>query len=92
MALTEFESGRSADKDITDINTKAYKNVQNAWTKRRVWNENQGLLPRILWKHEKPLDEDYTYHVSSVNYGARVPNMTFLFPSNRIIQMPLMFK
>jgi hypothetical protein len=41
-----------------DINTTAYQNVKNTWTKRGIWNERWGILPGMLWKHEEPLEDE----------------------------------
>ncbi|KAI1655127.1 hypothetical protein F4813DRAFT_398672 [Daldinia decipiens] len=47
----------SISSGLTDINTKAYENVQSTWIKRGIWNRKWGILPGMLWKHEQPLDE-----------------------------------
>ena len=41
-----------------DINTRAYENVKNTWTKRGIWNKRWGILPGMSWKHEEPLEEE----------------------------------
>jgi hypothetical protein len=41
-----------------DINTRAYENVKNTWTKRGIWNGRWGILPGMSWKHEEPLEEE----------------------------------
>ncbi|KAI1401865.1 hypothetical protein F4819DRAFT_305782 [Hypoxylon fuscum] len=40
------------------INTMAYENVKNTWTKRGIWNKRWGILPGMSWKHEEPLEEE----------------------------------
>jgi hypothetical protein len=45
---------------IADINTRAYENVKNTWTKRGIWNRRWGILPGMSWKHEEPLEEETT--------------------------------
>ncbi|KAI9674018.1 MAG: hypothetical protein M1829_003861 [Trizodia sp. TS-e1964] len=52
----EFTDGEGADK--ADINTQAYENIKNTWTKRAIWNVRWGILPGMFWKHERPLDEE----------------------------------
>lgn len=42
---------------IPDINTTAYENIKNTWTKRGIQNRRQGILPRMSWKHEEPLNK-----------------------------------
>jgi len=44
--------------DTADIDTKAYENVKNTWTKRGIWDVRWGILPGMSWKHEWPLDEE----------------------------------
>jgi hypothetical protein len=51
----ESENGKGAD--AADINTRAYENVKNTWTKRGIWNGRWGILPGMSWKHEEPLEE-----------------------------------
>jgi hypothetical protein len=50
------ENGEGAD--AADINTRAYENVKNTWTKRGIWNGRWGILPGMSWKHEEPLEEE----------------------------------
>ncbi|KAI9803889.1 MAG: hypothetical protein M1825_001769 [Sarcosagium campestre] len=51
-------SVEDAGVGIDDVNTRAYENVKNAWTKRGIWDRNWGgVLPGMSWKHERPLDE-----------------------------------
>ena len=52
----ESENGEGAD--AADINTRAYENVKNTWTKRGIWNRRWGILPGMSWKHEEPLEEE----------------------------------
>ncbi|KAH8163699.1 hypothetical protein CIB48_g4562 [Xylaria polymorpha] len=52
----ESENGEGAD--AADINTRAYENVKNIWTKRGIWNGRWGILPGMSWKHEEPLEEE----------------------------------
>jgi hypothetical protein len=56
----ELRVGRSAPVSIADINSRAYENVKNTWTKRGIWNNRWGILPGMSWKHEEPLEEDTT--------------------------------
>lgn len=47
------------DADIApDINTRAYENIKNTWTKRGIWNTQWGILPGMNWKHEEPFQEE----------------------------------
>jgi hypothetical protein len=39
----ESENGKGAD--TADINTRAYENVKNTWTKRGIWSGRWGILP-----------------------------------------------
>lgn len=48
----EYISGEGSSVNIPDINTTAYKNIKNTWTKRGIWNKRWGILPGMLWKHE----------------------------------------
>ncbi|KAA6406979.1 MAG: hypothetical protein FRX48_09277 [Lasallia pustulata] len=41
-----------------DINTRAYENVKNTWSKRGIWSKRWGILPGMLWKHEQPLEAE----------------------------------
>ena len=52
------ESENKEGDDATDINTRAYENVKNTWTKRGIWNGRWGMLPGMSWKHEEPLEEE----------------------------------
>ena len=52
------ESANGEGADVADINTRAYENVKNTWTKRGIWNERWGILPGMSWKHEEPLEEE----------------------------------
>ena len=60
----ESENGEGAD--AADINTKAYENVKNIWTKRRIWNEKWGTMPGMSWKHEGPFEEEDADGLASV--------------------------
>lgn len=60
------ESGNGDGPDAADINTKAYENVKNTWTKRKIWNERWGILPGSSWKHEEPLDEEAVHGLACV--------------------------
>ncbi|CAG8959870.1 hypothetical protein HYFRA_00013142 [Hymenoscyphus fraxineus] len=51
------EFANDGGADIADINTRAYENVMNTWTKRGLWNKKWGVLPGMSWKHEQPLEE-----------------------------------
>ncbi|KAI3321946.1 hypothetical protein HD806DRAFT_545617 [Xylariaceae sp. AK1471] len=52
------ESASGDGADAADINTTAYENVKNTWTRRGIWNGRWGVLPGMSWKHEKPLEEE----------------------------------
>lgn len=52
------ESANMEGADAADINTTAYGNVKNTWTKRGIWNGRWGILPGMSWKHEEPFDEE----------------------------------
>jgi hypothetical protein len=53
------EESRSREgADTVDINTRAYENVKNTWTKRGIWNKRWGILPGMSWKHEEPLEDE----------------------------------
>jgi hypothetical protein len=52
------ESANGEGTNTADINTKAYENVKNTWTKRGIWNVRWGILPGMSWKHEEPLEEE----------------------------------
>ena len=52
------ESKSGDGTDTADINTGAYENVKNTWTKRGIWNGRWGILPGMSWKHEKPLEQE----------------------------------
>lgn len=52
------ESANGEGTDAADINTRAYENVKNTWTKRGIWNGRWGILPGMSWKHEGPLEEE----------------------------------
>ena len=54
----EVSNGDKDEADAVDINTEAYKNVKNIWTRRGIWNEGWGILPGMSWKHESPLEEE----------------------------------
>ncbi|KAF4632618.1 hypothetical protein G7Y89_g5509 [Cudoniella acicularis] len=56
--LIQDESANWGGADAADINTRAYENVKNTWTKRGIWNGRWGMLPGMLWKHEEPLEEE----------------------------------
>ncbi|KAN0073554.1 hypothetical protein V8E54_008774 [Elaphomyces granulatus] len=51
------ESANGEGADTADINTRAYENVKNTWTKRGIWNKRWGVLPGMSWKHEQPFEE-----------------------------------
>lgn len=55
---TQDESANGEGADAADINTRAYENVKNTWTKRGIWNGGWGILPGMSWKHEWPLEEE----------------------------------
>ena len=55
----ESENGEGAD--VADINTRAYENVKNTWTKRGIWNEVYCLRipgPLNLFQQGSPTDID----------------------------------
>lgn len=52
------ESANVEGAGAADINTTAYENVKNTWTKREIWNKRWGILPGMSWKHEEPLEEE----------------------------------
>lgn len=54
----ELRAGEGAGMSIVDINTTAYENIKNTWTKRGIWNKRWGILPGMSWKHEEPLEGD----------------------------------
>ncbi|KAI9857139.1 MAG: hypothetical protein M1813_008630 [Trichoglossum hirsutum] len=54
------ESANGEGADAADINTRAYENVKNTWTKREIWNGRWGILPGMSWKREVPLEEEAT--------------------------------
>ena len=54
------ESTNGEGAYAADINTRAYENVKNTWTKRRIWNGRWGTLPGMSWKHEEPIIEEPT--------------------------------
>ena len=60
----ESENGEGAD--AANINTKAYENMKNIWTKRRIWNEKWGTMPGMSWKHEGPFEEEDADGLASV--------------------------
>ncbi|KAG9232395.1 hypothetical protein BJ875DRAFT_544592 [Amylocarpus encephaloides] len=51
------ESENWEGANTTDINTRAYENVKNTWTKRGIWNKRWSVLPGMSWKHEQPFEE-----------------------------------
>ncbi|KAF2180928.1 hypothetical protein K469DRAFT_714121 [Zopfia rhizophila CBS 207.26] len=52
------ESANGEGTDAADIDSRAYENVKNTWTKRGIWNGKWGILPGMSWKHEWPLEEE----------------------------------
>jgi hypothetical protein len=54
----ESANGEGEGAGAADINTTAYENVKNTWTKRGIWNKRWGILPGMSWKHEEPLEEE----------------------------------
>ncbi|KAK7936739.1 uncharacterized protein PG986_015177 [Apiospora aurea] len=42
------------------IDTQAYQAVRKAWTKRRIWDTEWGVLPGQSWRHERPLEDFLT--------------------------------
>jgi len=57
-ARIQEESADGEGADAADINTMAYENAKNIWTKRGIWNGRWGILPGMSWKHEEPLAEE----------------------------------
>ncbi|TAQ85236.1 hypothetical protein B7494_g6430 [Chlorociboria aeruginascens] len=55
---TSHESANGEGADAANINTRAYENMNNIWTKRGLWSGKWGILPGMSWKHEEPLEED----------------------------------
>ncbi|CAG8978556.1 hypothetical protein HYALB_00012430 [Hymenoscyphus albidus] len=53
----QAESANDEGAHTTDINTRAYENLLNTWTKRGLWNKKWGVLPGMSWKHEQPFEE-----------------------------------
>ena len=51
------ESADTEGPDAADINTVAYENVKNAWTKQKTWISKWGVLPGMSWKHEGSFEE-----------------------------------
>lgn len=51
------DSEHREDAETTDINTKAYNKVKNAWTEWGIWNQRWGVLPGMSWKHEQPFED-----------------------------------
>jgi hypothetical protein len=51
------DSTSREDAGAGDINTKAYENVKNTWTKRGIWDRRWGILPGMSWKHEGSFEE-----------------------------------
>ncbi|KAI2704764.1 hypothetical protein CBS147332_7418 [Penicillium roqueforti] len=47
--------GASSVSASININTKAYEHVKSIWIKRDIWNDQWGILPGMVWKHEIPL-------------------------------------
>ena len=52
------KSANGEGAGAADINTTAYENVKNTWTKRGIWNKRWGILPGMSWKHEEPLEKE----------------------------------
>ncbi|MCJ1479185.1 hypothetical protein MMC13_007869 [Lambiella insularis] len=52
------ESANWEGADAAHINTRAYENVKNTWTKRGIWNGRWGILPGMSWKHEELRKEE----------------------------------
>ena len=53
----ESPNGEGFGIGLHDINTTAYENVKDIWTKRGIWNKRWGILPGMSWKHEEPFEE-----------------------------------
>lgn len=51
------ESRDAEGSSVADINTRAYENVKNTWTKRGIWYMQWGILPGMSWMHEVPLEQ-----------------------------------
>jgi hypothetical protein len=56
--LIEDESRSEEGASIAEVNSKAYEKVKETWIKRGIWNKKWGILPRVSWKHEEPLEEE----------------------------------
>jgi hypothetical protein len=65
-----------------DINTTAYENVKNTWTKRGIWNGRWGILPGMSWKHEEPLEEE------AADGAAPVPTNSLVNGSHKVGEAP----
>lgn len=66
------ESADGEGADNADINTRAYENVKNTWTKQGIWNGRWGILPGMLWKHELPFDEGAVHDPTTCSENAPV--------------------
>jgi hypothetical protein len=49
------ESANEEGTDAADINTRAYEDVKNTWTKRGIWNGRWGILPGCRGNMNGPL-------------------------------------
>ncbi|KAH8587523.1 hypothetical protein B0O99DRAFT_694404 [Bisporella sp. PMI_857] len=81
------ESANGEGTDAADINTRAYENVKNTWTKRGIWNGRWGILPGMSWKHEEPLEEEAADDPAPVPANPLV-NGSHEAPSRRIFGSP----
>ncbi|KAK6851586.1 hypothetical protein PG995_011711 [Apiospora arundinis] len=43
-----------------NIDSQAYREVRQAWVKRRIWDRSWEVLPGQHWRHERPLEEFLT--------------------------------
>ncbi|KAK7990997.1 hypothetical protein PG990_015277 [Apiospora arundinis] len=43
-----------------NIDSQAYREVRQAWMKRRIWDRSWEALPGQHWRHERPLEEFLT--------------------------------
>ncbi|KAI5863894.1 hypothetical protein GGS23DRAFT_518902 [Durotheca rogersii] len=58
----------SLESSPPDISSLAYDIVRGTWTAKHIWDEDWGVLPGLIWRHEKPFD--------LAAFGAKVPEET----------------
>lgn len=83
---------RSAEgSSVADINTRAYENVKNTWTKRGIWYMQWGTLPGMSWMHEIPIEQLLSEDLISETQpgNATLPrNEAGTAPPRRIFESP----